>query len=79
MNMERSVGHIAGVAEGPVTLLVSTSSSPMMFNHIRHRLKDYRYLQVFYPTRGILEWYDRAAGKRQPLPGADESNTAPAG
>ena len=33
--------------------------------------KDYRFLQVFYPTRGILEWYDRAAGKRQPLPGAD--------
>ena len=34
--------------------------------------KDYRFLQVFYPTRGILEWYDRAASKRQPLPGADD-------
>jgi tetratricopeptide (TPR) repeat protein len=34
--------------------------------------KDYRFLQVFYPTRGILEWYDRAAGKRQPLRGADD-------
>jgi tetratricopeptide (TPR) repeat protein len=34
--------------------------------------KDYRFLQVFYPTRGILEWYDRAAGKRQPLAGADD-------
>ena len=34
--------------------------------------KDYRFLQVFYPTRGILEWYDRAAGKRLPLPGADD-------
>ena len=34
--------------------------------------KDYRFLQVFYPTRGILEWYDRAANKRQPLPGADD-------
>jgi tetratricopeptide (TPR) repeat protein len=34
--------------------------------------KDYRFLQVFYPTRGILEWYDRAGGKRQPLPGADD-------
>ena len=34
--------------------------------------KDYRFLQVFYPTRGILEWYDRATGKRQPLPGADD-------
>jgi tetratricopeptide (TPR) repeat protein len=34
--------------------------------------KDYRFLQVFYPTRGILEWYSRETGKRQPLPGADD-------
>jgi hypothetical protein len=33
---------------------------------------DHRFLQVFYPTRGILEWYDRATGLRQPLPGADD-------
>jgi hypothetical protein len=33
---------------------------------------DYRFLQVFYPTRGILEWYNRATGLRQPLPGADD-------
>jgi len=34
--------------------------------------KDYRFLQVFYPTRGILAWYDRATGRLQPLPGADD-------
>jgi tetratricopeptide (TPR) repeat protein len=34
--------------------------------------KDYRFLQVFYPTRGILAWYDRATGRREPLPGADD-------
>ena len=33
---------------------------------------DYHFLQVFYPTRGILEWYDRTTGLRQPLPGADD-------
>jgi len=33
--------------------------------------KDYRFLQVFYPTRGILAWYSREAGLLQPLPGAD--------
>ncbi len=27
--------------------------------------KDYRFLQVFYPTRGILAWYSRATGRRQ--------------
>ena len=34
--------------------------------------KDYRFLQVFYPTRGILTWYDRTTGRREPLPGADD-------
>ena len=34
--------------------------------------KDYRFLQVFYPTRGILAWYDRGSKKMQPLPGADD-------
>ena len=33
---------------------------------------DYRFLQVFYPTRGILAWYDRSTGQKQPLPGADD-------
>jgi hypothetical protein len=33
---------------------------------------DYRFLQVFYPTRGILEYYDRSDGLRHPLPGADD-------
>jgi Flp pilus assembly protein TadD len=34
--------------------------------------KDYRFLQVFYPTRGILAWYSKATGMLQPLPGADK-------
>jgi tetratricopeptide (TPR) repeat protein len=34
--------------------------------------KDYRFLQVFYPTRGILAWYDRDARKLRALPGADD-------
>jgi Tol biopolymer transport system component len=33
---------------------------------------DYRFLQVFFPTRGILEWWSRATGLRTPLPGADD-------
>ncbi len=35
--------------------------------------KDYRFLQVFYPTRGILAWYSRATGLLQPVPGADDA------
>ena len=34
--------------------------------------KDYRFLQVFYPTRGILGWYDRQSGRMEALPGADD-------
>jgi Flp pilus assembly protein TadD len=34
--------------------------------------KDYRFLQVFYPTRGILGWYSRATGQMEALPGADD-------
>jgi len=41
-------------------------------NYYVSNFKDYRFLQVFYPTRGILAWYDRATGERHPLPGADD-------
>jgi tetratricopeptide (TPR) repeat protein len=34
--------------------------------------KDFRFGQVFYPTRGILAWYDREEGTLKPLPGADD-------
>lgn len=34
--------------------------------------RDYRFLQVFYPTRGILAWYDRESRQLKPLPGADD-------
>lgn len=35
--------------------------------------KDYRFLQVFYPTRGIVAIYDRKAKTLTPLPGADDA------
>ncbi len=41
-------------------------------NYYVANFKDYRFLQVFYPTRGVLAWYDRAAGHLQTLPGADD-------
>lgn len=33
---------------------------------------DYRFLQVFFPTRGILGYYSRATGRIRALPGADD-------
>jgi len=34
--------------------------------------RDFRFNQVFYPTRGILVWYDRKEKKLRHLPGADD-------
>ncbi|MDP6525531.1 MAG: tetratricopeptide repeat protein [Kiritimatiellia bacterium] len=34
---------------------------------------DFRFLQTFYPTRGILAVYSRKTGKIRRLPGADDS------
>ena len=34
--------------------------------------KDHRFLQVFFPTRGILAWYSHENGQLQPLPGAND-------
>jgi len=41
-------------------------------NYYVANFKDYRFLQVFFPTRGILAWYSRETGHLQPLPGADD-------
>ncbi len=41
-------------------------------NYYVSNFKDYRFLQVFFPTRGILAWYNKSTGKLQPLPGADD-------
>jgi tetratricopeptide (TPR) repeat protein/Tol biopolymer transport system component len=41
-------------------------------NYYVINFKDYRFLQVFYPARGILAWYSRESGERRPLPGADD-------
>ncbi len=50
----------------------STAPQDPMSNYYVANFKDYRFLQVFYPTRGILTWYSRSTGILQPLPGADD-------
>ena len=36
--------------------------------------RDIAFSQVFFPTRGILAWYDRQKKTLRPLPGADDPN-----
>ena len=56
--------------------VVSTFAGPavdrMIDSYYVTNFTDYRFLQVFYPTRGILEYYDRTTGLRHALPGADD-------
>jgi Flp pilus assembly protein TadD len=42
-------------------------------NYYIANFTDYRFLQVFYPTRGVLAWYSRESGHLQYLPGADDT------
>ncbi len=41
-------------------------------NYYVANFKDYGFLQVFYPTKGILAWYSKGTGLLKPLPGADD-------
>jgi hypothetical protein len=41
-------------------------------NYYVANFTDYRFLQVFYPTRGVLAWYSKATGMLKALPGADD-------
>jgi len=55
--------------------VVTTINSPpdsKTSNYYVSNFLDYRFLQVFYPTRGILAWYSRGTGILRPLPGADD-------
>ena len=55
-----------------VVTTVNTADRAPQNNYYVVNFKDYRFLQVFYPTRGILAWYSRETGQREPLPGADD-------
>ena len=57
-----------------VITTVSTADRAPQNNYYVVNFKDYKFLQVFYPTRGILAWYSRTSGDREPLPGADDPN-----
>jgi Flp pilus assembly protein TadD len=59
-NANKNQKEVPGLASGLLDRLFSTN------------YKDFRFLQVFYPTRGILAWYDRTEEKMQLLPGADD-------
>lgn len=54
-----------------LSMVTPTDKAPEN-NYYVANFKDYRFLQVFYPTRGTLAWFDRATRTPYPLPGADD-------
>jgi tetratricopeptide (TPR) repeat protein len=63
-------GEYVATTVNPAAMTASSESPPS--NYYVANFKDYRFLQVFYPTRGILSWYSRKTAVLRPLPGADD-------
>jgi len=66
------VTSIADPGEGQSDYQRRQAPQDLRQNYYVANFKDYRFLQVFYPTRGILAWYSRTSGRLKPLPGADD-------
>lgn len=74
LNGDLRIGFMSQVSpdgEYVVTTIDWPPGSPSS-NYFVANFTDYRFLQVFYPTRGILAWYSKKTGVLHPLPGADD-------
>ena len=63
----------------PKSQLAASHNSDILDRYYVMNFPDYRFLQVFYPTRGILAWYSSQSGHLEPLPGADDDRFVQAG
>jgi tetratricopeptide (TPR) repeat protein len=63
-------GQYVVTTVNPAGMAAGAAAPPS--NYYVANFKDYRFLQVFYPTRGILSWYSRQTGVLRPLDGADD-------
>jgi tetratricopeptide (TPR) repeat protein len=66
---QRTIGFMAQLSPDGESAVTTLNEDVYVAN-----FKDYRFLQVFYPTRGILAWYSRTTGRIRSLPGADNPN-----
>jgi tetratricopeptide (TPR) repeat protein len=66
---QRTIGFMAQISPDGQYAATTLNEAMYVVN-----FKDYRFLQVFYPTRGIIAWYSRTTGKMSALPGADNPN-----
>ncbi len=72
------VGFMSQISPGGETVVTTVDSlgedaaGRRSSNYYVANFADYRFLQVFFPARGLLAWYNRGTGLLQPLPGADD-------
>lgn len=64
---QKTIGFMAQISPDGRFTVVTLNESLYVQN-----FTDYRFLQVFYPTRGILGYHDRETGAIKALPGADD-------
>lgn len=64
---QKTIGFLSQVSPDGRYVVTTLNESVYVQN-----FTDYRFLQVFYPTRGILGYYDRTTGEIKALPGADD-------
>ena len=62
-----TIGFMSQISPGGRYSLTTVNEDVFVAN-----FTDYRFLQVFYPTRGILAWYDRLTKRMATLAGADD-------
>ena len=75
LNSDLRVGFMSQVSPDGryvVTTLDPEAGMGSRSNYYVANFMDYRFLQVFFPTRGVLAWYSQETGILQPLPGADD-------
>jgi tetratricopeptide (TPR) repeat protein len=65
----KTIGFLSQVSPDGQYVATTVNESIYVTNFM-----DYRFLQVFYPTRGILAFYSRVTNEMKALPGADDPN-----
>jgi len=63
----KTIGFLSRVSPDGRYVLTTLNEAVYVAN-----FPDYRVIQVFYPTRGILAWYSTETGEMKALPGADD-------
>jgi len=64
---QKTIGFLSRMSPDGQYVVTTVNESLYVAN-----FTDYRFLQVFYPTRGILAYYSRQTGEMKAVPGADD-------